>query len=128
MLCPSCMVTVCDKEKNLMGFLSVHHLRTANSPFGMFCGWAAKEGCVIAPFPSFTCSLNPVQKQGRKLIRPWRAELQPCHPTGTTARAGHSGQQGYRLQQKPEWKFPEKRRDMSTSWIQALEMRKKENF
>lgn len=126
MLCPSCKVIICDKEKNLTGFLSVCHPRTANGSFGMFCGWTAKEGCVIALFQSFRCSdWTLCRSKAGNLSCPWRADLQPCQPMGTTARAGHWGQQGHSLQQKPDWKFPEKRRGLETSWIQDEELRKK---
>jgi len=69
MLYPSCSVTVCDKENNLMDFFTVYCLRTANSMFMMFCGWAAKWNAMSLHF-SDNCTvirLNPVQKQERKL-------------------------------------------------------------
>lgn len=83
MLYPSCSAIVCDKESNRTDFFTVHYLRTANSMFAMFCGWAAKWNAVWLR-RSDNCTairLKPVQKQERRvapaLAVPEPSALQP---------------------------------------------------
>lgn len=75
---------------------TIQGLQTAG--LGCSVGGVAKEGCGIALFQIFMClDWALCRSKAGSLSCPWRGELQPCQQVT-----------GDRLQQKPDWKFPEK--------------------
>lgn len=112
MLYTSCHVTLCDKENSLMGFFTVYYLRAANGMFAMLRGWAANYVVLTTALWSDRALCR--SKKGSVYLPLEWLSVRPQEQW-----VGQWGQQGHSLQQKPDWKFPEKRRGLSAAWSRS---------